>query len=90
MYAASLNGHVECVQALLDRGAAVNDADVCYCRPMARHCGVCVRDAPQEPVCLHDKLAWSLGCHVVEAFGREVVNGRCGHAWCTGGYEEGA
>ncbi len=54
LYAASLDGHVECVMALLDRGAAVNHATVGDCSSMARHCGVYVREGPQEPVCLHD------------------------------------
>ncbi len=54
LYIASQNGHVECVRTLLDRGAAVNQATVGDCSSMARHCGVCVRKAPQEPVCLHD------------------------------------
>ena len=44
--AASLNGHVECVQALLDRGAAVNQATVGVISSMAQHCGVCVREGP--------------------------------------------
>ncbi len=54
LYAASQNGHVECVQALLDRGAAVNQANVGDCSSMARHCGGCVREAPQDPACVHD------------------------------------
>ncbi len=88
LFVASQNGHVECVRTLLDRGAAVNQADVGDCSSMARHCGVCVREAPQSLfVCTISRLG-GLWCHVVEAFGR-VVKGRCAHACCTGGYEEG-
>ena len=54
LYVASQNGHVECVQALLDRGAAVNQATVGVISSMAQHCGGCVREGPQESVCLND------------------------------------
>jgi hypothetical protein len=49
LYMASQNGHVECVQALLDRGAAINQATVRYPTWMAlRGLYVCgeVREAP--------------------------------------------
>ncbi len=39
---ASYNGHVDCITALLDMGAAINRAMVgCACS-MACHCGCCV------------------------------------------------
>ncbi len=40
--AASYQGHVECVRALLDGGAVINQATVGSTGPMARHRGGCV------------------------------------------------
>jgi hypothetical protein len=43
LFIASKNGHVECVQALLGGGAAINQATVGYAGSMARHRGGCMR-----------------------------------------------
>ncbi len=39
LFVASQNGHVECVRALLDGGAAINQAKVGSTSSIARHCG---------------------------------------------------
>ncbi len=39
LYVASEKGHVECVRALLDGGAAINQAMVGWARPVALHGG---------------------------------------------------
>ncbi len=39
LYLASKSGHVECVRALLDVGAAINQATVGCASSMALHCG---------------------------------------------------
>jgi hypothetical protein len=39
LYIASGKGHVECVRALLDGGAAINQAKVGCASSMSRHCG---------------------------------------------------
>ncbi len=57
LFTASYNGHVECVRALLDGGAAINQALVGSACSMARHRGDCVCGAPWEPVCTHASAA---------------------------------
>jgi hypothetical protein len=42
LFIASQSGHVECVRALLDRGAAINHAKVGCTIRMAKYCGGCV------------------------------------------------
>jgi hypothetical protein len=42
LYIASENGHVECVRALLDRGASINQAEVGCTTWMAEYFGSCV------------------------------------------------
>jgi hypothetical protein len=39
LFIASQKGHVECARALLDGGAAINQAMVGFASSMARHCG---------------------------------------------------
>jgi hypothetical protein len=53
LYIAILAGKVECVRALLDGGAAINQAKVGCARSMARHCGGYSRGDPWEPSCAH-------------------------------------
>jgi hypothetical protein len=45
LYIASQEGHVECVQALLNGGAAINQAEVGCASSMARHWRVVHRQA---------------------------------------------
>ena len=59
LYIASQNGHVECVQALLGGGAAINQARVRCASSMARHCGGYSRGDPWEPCRMHVQL---VGC----------------------------
>ncbi len=42
LYIASRNGHVECVRALLDRGAVINQAKVGCPAWMVKYCGGCL------------------------------------------------
>ena len=56
LYIASQNGHVECVRALLDGGAAINQAAVGCASSMARHCGGYSRGDPWEPCRMHVQL----------------------------------
>ena len=42
LHIASDNGHVECVLALLDRGAGINQAEVGCPTWIAKYCGGCV------------------------------------------------
>ncbi len=63
---ASQCGHVECVRALLDGGAAINQALVGFASSMARHCrGLC---GTPLPACM---CSWwgALGCDAVEGSG---------------------
>ncbi len=53
---ASMEGHVECVRALLDGGAAIDQANVSDARFMARHCGGYSRGDPWEPCRMHVQL----------------------------------
>ena len=56
LYIANEKGHVDCVRALLDKGAAINQARVgCACS-MARHCGGYSRGDPWEPCRMHVQL----------------------------------
>ncbi len=70
LFVASCNGHVECVRALLDGGAAIDQAEVGYSRSMAWHCRGCVRGS--FFACMGSSSG-ALGCHVVElgAIGRQ-------------------
>jgi hypothetical protein len=52
LYVASQKGFLKCVRALLDGGAAINQAAVGYCSSMARHCGVCVRKTTLFVTCV--------------------------------------
>jgi len=53
---ASMEGHVECVRALLDGGAAIDQATVGCARSMARHCGGYSSWGPWEPCSMHVPL----------------------------------
>jgi hypothetical protein len=67
---ASQNGHVECVRALLDGGAAINQAKVGCVSSMARHCrGLC---GTLLRACMCSWLG-AVGCDAVEGSGYEVV-----------------
>ena len=65
LYVASCNGHVECVRALLDRGAAIDRATVGYLYFYV-YCRGCLLKAPRETIRLHGNSSGALGCHVVE------------------------
>ncbi len=68
---ASEKGHVECVRALLDKGAAINQAMVGCASSMARDCGGYSSGDPWEPCPMHVQLvgwlpsarrrAWEIG-----------------------------
>ncbi len=70
LFIASGSGHVECVRALLDKGAAINQAMVGCASSMARHCGGHSCGDPREPSRMHVQLvvwlppspAEGLGC----------------------------
>jgi hypothetical protein len=93
---ASQNGHVECVRALLARGAAINQATVGCGRSMARHCGGYSRGDPGEPCRMHVQLvgclhsarwrAWARGgpAHVTLDGGGEHLHDRVRHTWDRG------
>jgi hypothetical protein len=57
LFIASQTGHVECVQALLDGGAAINQATVGCARSMARHFMGCVCESLWEPACVQAFVA---------------------------------
>ncbi len=73
LFFASYKGHVECVHALLDRGAAINQAMVGSTRSMARHRGGCVSGVPCEPDCLHLHVVGCAGMASVGGHWREVM-----------------
>ena len=56
LHIANQTGHVECVRALLDGGAAINQAKVGWASSMARHCGGYSRGDPWEPCRMHVQL----------------------------------
>jgi ankyrin repeat protein len=56
LFIASQMGHVECVRALLDGGAAIDQARVGCASSMARHCGGYSRGDPWEPCRMHVQL----------------------------------
>ncbi len=56
LYIASESGHVECVRALLEGGAAIDQAEVGCARSLARHCGGFSRGDPWEPLLMHVPL----------------------------------
>ena len=58
---ASQSGHLECVRALLDGGAAINQAMVGCASLMGRHCGGYSRGDPWEP-CRACMCSWWGGC----------------------------
>ncbi len=72
LYIATEEGHVKCVRALLDGGAAINQAKVCCARSMARHGGGCVHRDLWKPSRTH-----------VQLVGR--YEDRVWHAWDRGG-----
>ncbi len=75
LHIASRNGLVECVQALLDRGAAINQAKVGCASSIACHCiagAVCVCILG-EPACKH-ALAY-MGLQLVGCAGMARVGG---------------
>ena len=53
---ASQEGHVECVRALLDGGAAIDQAKVGCTSLMTRHCGRYSRWDPWGPCRMHVQL----------------------------------
>jgi hypothetical protein len=53
LFIANQYGRVECVRALLDGGAAINQAMVGSTSSIARHCGGCVRGSVWEPAHTH-------------------------------------
>ena len=53
LHIAGQNGHVECVRALLERGAAINQAAVGSTSWMARHHEGSTRGDAWEPACVH-------------------------------------
>ena len=62
LHIASQNGHVECVRALLDRGAAINQATVGCTIWMAEYCsGLCVCGDVREAPCMRVQLVWRAG-----------------------------
>jgi hypothetical protein len=69
---ASEKGHVDCVHALLDMGAAINQAMVGSTSSIAWHdiAGGCVSGAPRDSVCTH---AFAAGMARVGGLGREVM-----------------
>ncbi len=67
---ASENGHVECMQVLLDRGAAINQAEVSCPTWTAEYCGgcMCVGMCGRHSACMCS--LWSaLGWNAVECVG---------------------
>ncbi len=61
LFIACQNGHLECVRALLDEGAAINQAAVGCADSMAHYCGGCVRGVAWEPAGMSVQLvgwAW--------------------------------
>ncbi len=59
LFIASQMGHVDCVRALLDAGAAIDQARVGCASSMASHCGGYSRGDPWEPYLMHALL---VGC----------------------------
>jgi hypothetical protein len=53
LYIASQKGHAECVRALVDGGAVIDQAAVGRVCSIALCCGDCVGDDPWEPVFVH-------------------------------------
>ncbi len=74
---ASLNGHVECVRALLGGGAAINQADV-SCAKMwhkldGTNRGGCVYGSLCEPACMRLQLVGCAAIACTGGYGREVM-----------------
>jgi ankyrin repeat protein len=62
LHSASYSGHVECVRALLEGGAAINQAAVGCAGSMARNCGGCGCWASWKAACMHAFAAgWMRG-----------------------------
>jgi hypothetical protein len=72
LFIASENGHVECVLALLDGGAAMNQARVGSTSSMARHRGGCVCGALWG-ACMRLQLVGCFGMARVGRHEREVM-----------------
>ncbi len=78
---ASRRGHVECVRALLDRGAAVNQAKVVCTVWTAEYCGGCVCAGMCGRHCACEcSLCDALGWNAVECVGEQwwCLCGTCG------------
>ncbi len=70
LHIASQDGHVECVRALLDRGAAINQAEVGCPTWMTKCCGGCVCAGMCGRLCSCQCGLWgALGWHAVECVG---------------------
>jgi hypothetical protein len=71
---ASRKGRLDCVRALLDGGAAINQADVSSTSSMARHRGGCVRVPPGSlRACVSLQLVGCAGMARVGECGREMI-----------------
>ena len=70
LFIASQSGHVECVRALLDRDAAINQATVGFTIWMAEYCGgwVCAVMCGRLRAC-ECSLCGALGWNAVECMG---------------------
>ena len=81
---ASENGHVECVRTLLDRGAAINQAEVGCSTWTAEYCGGCMGAGMSgtHRVCMWSLLdaLGALGWNAVECVGEQwwCACGTCG------------
>ena len=74
LFIASENGFVKCVQALLDGGAAINQATVGCASSMARHREGCVCGFTWELACMHAYAAGSVRWYGVRwRLWREVI-----------------
>ncbi len=58
LYMASEKGHVECLQTLLDGGAAINQAMVGCSTWMAVYCEGCVCGDVVKTLCMRLQLVW--------------------------------
>jgi hypothetical protein len=75
LYVASQMGHVDCVWALLDGGAAINQAMVGSTSLMVEYCGgcVCVRADVLEAPCMRVQPVWCTRMAHGRGCGRVVV-----------------
>jgi hypothetical protein len=81
LHIASMNGHVECVRTLLDRGAAIDQAKVSCPTWTAEYCGSCVGAGMSgtHRVCMCS-LWGALGWNAVECVDEQwwCLCGTCG------------